>query len=135
MADCRYYLLVVDDQAGVRRMLQEALNDEGYEVVSVASGPEALQKVKQGGIDLVLLDMKMPGMSGLDALREIRRLNPDLPVILMTAYGEYELLGEARTLGVKHYVSKPFDLQEVRYFVRALLADKCPVRSYLEVIG
>ncbi|RKO65603.1 response regulator [Desulfofundulus salinus] len=135
MTSCRYHLLVVDDQAGVRRMLLEAFSDDGYEVELAVSGPEALKKLRNGGIDLVLLDMKMPGMSGLDTLRETRKLNPDIPVIMMTAYGELELLGEAKKLGVRHYVSKPFDLQEVRYLVRALLADRRPARRYLGVIG
>ncbi|MGB9802486.1 response regulator [Desulfofundulus sp.] len=130
-----YHLLVVDDQAGVRRMLLEAFSGEGYEVDLAVSGAEALEKLAQGGIDLVLLDMKMPGMSGLDTLREIRRINQDVPVIVMTAYGDLELLGEVKKLGVRHYVSKPFDLQEVRYLVRALLADRRPVRRYLGVIG
>ncbi len=135
MSSCRYHLLVVDDQAGVRRMLLEAFSDDGFEVELAVSGTEALQKIRNGGIDLVLLDMKMPGMSGLDTLREIRKLNPDLPVIMMTAYGELELVAEARNLGIRHYVSKPFDLQEVRYLARALLADKRPARRYLGVIG
>ncbi|MQL53097.1 response regulator [Desulfofundulus thermobenzoicus] len=128
-------LLVVDDQAGVRRLLFEALVDEGMHVELAASGPEALQKIKKNAVDLVLLDMRMPGMSGLDVLRELRKLNPDLPVIMMTAYGELDLVAEAKRQGVRHYLNKPFDLQEVRYLVKALLPEKQSAGLYMEEIG
>lgn len=116
-----YDLLVVDDQAGVRRFLAEAFSDEGYRVEVACSGREAVTKAHARRPSLVLLDIKMPGMNGLETLEELKKIAPDIPVILMTAYGELDTMKEARKRGVKHYVNKPFDLSEVRCLVKELL--------------
>lgn len=129
------HLLVVDDQSGVRRLLFEAFTDDGLNVETAASGSEALQKIKNGNIHLVLLDIKMPGMSGLDTLRGLRKLDPDMPVIMLTAYSELDMVAEAKKLGVRHYVTKPFDLNEVRYLVKALLSEERLLGVLLEEIG
>jgi len=130
-----YDLLVVDDQSGVRRLLYEAFSDDGLQVALAAGGREAVQLVESSRVSLVLLDMKMPGMSGLEVLQEIRRIAPSLPVIMMTAYGELDVVAEAKKMGVRHYVTKPFDLQEVRYLVRALLAEAPAHSGYVAEIG
>ena len=70
---------------------------------------------------LILLDIKMPGMSGLETLEELQRINPEIQVVMMTAYGELDILVETRSRGVQHYINKPFDLDEVRYLVKGLL--------------
>jgi len=117
-------ILVVDDQLGVRRLLFEAFQEEGYQVDMAGSGLEAVERVKQGMPDLILMGMKMPGMNGLEALREIKALNPEAVVIMMTAYGELEIVTEARSLGVKEYITKPFDINELRGLVRKVLEER-----------
>ncbi len=114
-------LLVVDDQMGVRRLLFEAFSEEGYEVELAGSGREALDKVRMILPDLILMDMKMPGMNGLETLHEIKKVNDSVPVIMMTAYGELEIVAEAMKLGVKEYVTKPFDINELRGLVKKTL--------------
>ncbi|SHE97657.1 response regulator [Desulforamulus putei] len=116
-------VLIVDDQMGVRRLLFEALADEGYIVKMAGGGLEALKILSGTQPSLVLLDMKMPGMNGIETLQEIRRLYGQLPVVMMTAYGDMEIIDQTKSLGVKDYLSKPFDLEEVRVLVRAILAE------------
>ncbi|OAT79754.1 response regulator [Desulfotomaculum copahuensis] len=135
MSEIVYDLLVVDDQAGVRRLLYEAFSDDGLQVAMASSGAEAVQKVSASRVSLVLLDMKMPGMNGLETLQELRKVDAGLPVVMMTAYGELDLMAEARKLGIRHYVTKPFDLQEVRYLVKALLVESRPRDKYVVETG
>lgn len=129
-----YNLLIVDDQAGVRRLLFEAFSDEGYNVDMAANGSEAVQKVSANVPSLILLDIKMPGMNGLETLQELRKICPDVLVVMMTAYGELEVMAETKKLGVQHYINKPFDLNEVRYLVKALLSEVTPGK-FLKEIG
>lgn len=114
-------ILVVDDKAGVRRLICEALLDDGYLVEQASNGAEAIQKIKQKRYKLVLLDVKMPGMNGLETLHELRKIDRHVPVAMMTAYGELELVEEARNNGVRHHISKPFDLNELRALVRGII--------------
>lgn len=117
-------ILVVDDQVGVRRLLFEALTDEGYNVQMAAGGAEALAILSRATPSLILLDIKMPGMTGFETLQEIRRLYGDLPVAMMTAYGEVEILNQTKELGVTQYVNKPFDLDDVRTLTKAMVAKR-----------
>jgi two-component system response regulator (stage 0 sporulation protein F) len=114
-------ILVVDDQLGVRRLMQEAFQGEGYTVHTAANGREALAKLDESQPGLILLDMKMPGMNGLETLREIKKRNPEQVVIMMTAYEELEVVAEAIKLGVKEYVTKPCDINELKVLVAEAL--------------
>lgn len=114
-------LLVVDDQMGVRRLLFEAFKEEGYAIDLAASGYEAVEKVKAAIPDIILMDMKMPGMNGLETLHEIKKIQDDILVIMMTAYGELEIVAEAMKLGIKEYVTKPFDINELRGLVKKVI--------------
>ncbi len=116
-----YDLLIVDDQAGVRLFLAEAFSEEGYHVEVACSGGEAVRKASDSRPSLVLLDIKMPGMNGLETLEELRKIAPGVPVVMMTAYGELDIVTEAKKRGVKHYINKPFDLSEIRCLVKELL--------------
>ena len=120
-------VLVVDDEAPVRLVLTRLLEAEGYEVVHAGGGEQALAIVSQGGIDTVLLDVMMPGMSGLDVCRRIRadgRLTYT-PVVFVTAANDREFRREAREAGADDFLSKPFDeielLARVRNTVRVKL--------------
>jgi two-component system response regulator (stage 0 sporulation protein F) len=116
-----YDILVVDDKAGVRRLICEALLDDGYLVEQASNGAEAIRKVKQKKYGVILLDVKMPGMNGMETLNEIRKIDRNVPVVMMTAYGELEIMEEAQNKGVKHQISKPFDLNELRALVKGIL--------------
>lgn len=115
-------VLVVDDQPGLRRLLCEALADVCPCVLAAAGGREALVMVERHRPAVVLLDLKMPGLDGVDTLRLLRERYPDLVVVVMTAYSELETLKNIKELGVSHYLTKPFDIHEVRYLVKGLLA-------------
>ncbi|MBX5436129.1 MAG: response regulator [Alicyclobacillaceae bacterium] len=114
-------VLVVDDQFGIRMLLQEALGKEGHQVFQAPNGPAALDIIRRENPDLILLDMKIPGMDGLEILRNIRKLNVDVKVIMMTAYGELDLIQEAMELGALAHFTKPFDIDELRQVVNAHL--------------
>lgn len=116
-------ILIVDDQVGVRRLLFEALADAGYLVKMVGGGAEALKILSQESPAMILLDMKMPLMTGYETLQEIRKQFEQLPVVMMTAYGDMEIIDQTRGLGVKHYLNKPFDLEEVRSLVKTILTE------------
>ncbi|MEI5988512.1 response regulator [bacterium BFN5] len=103
-------ILIVDDQPGIRRLLMEVLTEEGYAVITASNGYEGLQKAKEIEPALILMDMKMPGMDGIETLRELRKVGQAGNVIMMTAYGELELVNQARELGAYAYITKPFDI-------------------------
>ena len=114
-------ILIVDDQFGIRVLLQEVLQREGYAIFQAPNGPSALELVRTENPDLVLLDMKIPGMDGLEILRNIRKLELDTKVIMMTAYGELDLIQEAMEMGALAHFTKPFDIDELRQAVNAQL--------------
>ncbi|GAB6179298.1 response regulator [Desulfotomaculum defluvii] len=116
-------ILIVDDQVGVRRLLFETLADEGYIVKMAGGGLEALKILTQDLPSLVLLDMKMPVMTGFETLQEIRKQFGQIPVVMMTAYGDMEIIDQTKNLGVKHYLNKPFDLDDVRILVNKILTE------------
>lgn len=116
-------ILIIDDQMGIRMLLTELLRREGYETYQAANGKEAIALLAANAFHLILLDMKIPGMNGIEILREIRQREPGVPVMMMTAYGELEMVEEAKKLGVVHYFAKPFDVEEIRREVNKALAD------------
>ena len=83
-------ILLVDDEEGIQMLYREELEDDGYEVISAYTGEEGLQKFKEESPDLVILDIQMPGMNGIETLRQMKMNNPQLPVILSSAYSEYK---------------------------------------------
>lgn len=130
-------LLVVDDQKGVRRLLYEVFCQEGYRVELAANGREAVEKVQKNNPLVVLLDVRMPGLDGLEILKKIRRrCKYSIEVVLMTAHEEMDIIREAKKMGVNHYIFKPFDIKEIRYLVRTLLVEvKTEIMDpYLETV-
>lgn len=110
----RKKVLVVDDQVGIRVLLVEVFSTEGYETYQASNGKAALQIVREKRPDLVLLDMKIPGMDGLEILKQIREFDPSIKVIMMTAYGELAMIRKATDLGALIHFTKPFDIDELR---------------------
>ncbi|TQR21147.1 response regulator [Psychrobacillus vulpis] len=115
------HILIVDDQLGIRMLLKEVFSQEGYKVSLASNGQEALDIASKESIDGVLLDMKIPGMDGIQILKYLKEKFPALPVMMMTAYGELNIIQEAKDLGASLYFTKPFDIFEVRDSVSNLL--------------
>jgi len=107
-------VLIVDDQNGIRILLMEVFSSEGYMTFQAPNGKIALEIVRAESPDLVLLDMKIPGMDGLEILKHIKEANPEIKVIMMTAYGELDMIKEATELGALMHFTKPFDIDEIR---------------------
>ena len=107
-------ILVVDDEAPVRDMIKKGLSQMGgYHVEVAKNGLEAIEKIEKDVFDLVLTDLKMPEMDGLELLKTLKGIRPEVMVILMTAYGSIETAVEAMRLGANDYITKPIDLNEL----------------------
>ncbi|MDR3559963.1 MAG: response regulator [Negativicutes bacterium] len=126
MATIKPIVLVIDDQPGIRRLLIEVLSEEGYSVVDAANGYDGLQKAKEHHPDLILMDMKMPGMDGIETLKELKALGIGDRVIMMTAYGELDLVTEAKDIGAADYITKPFDIIALCQMIARNLVDEKP---------
>ncbi len=111
-------VLIVDDEKNYPLILSAVLQEEGYEVLTANSGPDALDILHHSDVDLVLTDMKMPGMDGIELMENVKRFNPLIPVIMMTAYGTVEKAVEAMQKGAYNYILKPFDNDNLVIFVR-----------------
>ncbi len=111
-------LLIVDDQYGIRILLNEVFQKEGYQTFQAANGYQALDIVEKHSPDLVLLDMKIPGMDGIEILKRLKAIDSSIQVIIMTAYGELDMIQESKDLGAITHFAKPFDIDEIRDAVR-----------------
>lgn len=115
-------ILVVDDQYGIRLLLKEVFSKENLNISQASNGNQALEVIQQEKPDLILLDMKMPGMDGIELLRRLRQMGLSAKVIMMTAYGELDMVTEASKLGALAHFTKPFDIEELRDEVLKQLA-------------
>ena len=120
----RTQVLVVEDDAAMRELIHEALTDEGYKVDLAPGGRSGIDRVKAGGVDLVITDVKMPDLDGLDALREIRTCEPTPHVIVITAFGSIETAIKAVKLGAHDYITKPFDIDALTLAVGKALDER-----------
>ena len=107
-------ILVVDDDERVRSLLSETLEEKGRRVFTAASGSDALAVVTSTHVNLVLLDLAMPGMDGVETFRQIRRTQPDLPVVIITAYPDSDLMARAMEIGPFTILQKPVDIHQLR---------------------
>jgi two-component system NtrC family response regulator len=110
-------ILIVDDEKNYTLILAAILEDEGFETLTANSGSEALATLSESDVDLVLTDMKMPAMDGIDLLERIKQADADLPVIMMTAHGSVEKAVEAMQKGAYNYILKPFDNERLVLYV------------------
>ena len=113
MTGDRIRILVVDDEDTVRDLLQRSLEGAGYDVVAAANGEEALYEMSQREVEVVLLDVKMPGMSGLEVLGKLTTDWPDICVIMATAVADVQTAVETMKLGADDYITKPFNLDDL----------------------
>ncbi|HHY96061.1 MAG TPA: response regulator [Firmicutes bacterium] len=115
-------ILVVDDEKNIRVTIQQCLVEAGYEVELAVSGEHALQKLEAGTYDLVLLDIKLPDLDGIEVLRRLKHRWPEHAVVMITAFGTIETAVQAMKLGAVDYLQKPFTPDEIRNVVKTVLA-------------
>ena len=106
-------ILIIEDGKSQREMLRDFLRGEGYDVSEAENGQKALEKVRKDYFDLLLLDYKMPEMNGLEVLKQVKGINPEIDVIMMTAYGTVEMAVNAMKSGAADYITKPIELDEL----------------------
>lgn len=117
-------ILVVDDEPNLRRVLSAQLARDGYEVLTAEDGAAGLELLREHHFDLVITDLRMPGVDGMELLRQALAMDPELPVVMITAHGAVDTAVEALKLGAFDYVTKPFDQAEVRTIVKKALATR-----------
>ncbi|MHB8174727.1 MAG: sigma-54-dependent transcriptional regulator [Nitrospirota bacterium] len=115
------YILVVDDEENAREGLSKILSKEGYRVETAANGKEAIDNLKDQRYDLVITDMRMPLMDGFEVLREIKKMDENIGVIMITAYGEVESYLEAMNMGAFEYINKPVRVNELKRVISKVL--------------
>jgi len=114
-------ILIVDDDDNHRLMLKATLSADGYQIFEAADGDEAVRKVEQNFFDLIMLDLKMENMGGIEALKRIKQISPAIPVLIMTAYASIQTAVEALKLGAFDYLLKPLDMDQVRHTLEKTL--------------
>jgi DNA-binding response OmpR family regulator len=114
-------VLIVDDEKNIRLTLSQALEVLEVETDTAANGEEALAKLKEREFGLILLDLKMPGMDGMEVLRRVSEIRPDIRIIIITAYGTVESAVEAMRLGAIDFIQKPFSAEEIRDLVSLVM--------------
>ncbi len=116
-------ILIADDEPNMIWALKKALSKEEYEIISADNGEEAVDSLIEDP-DLIIMDLKMPKMNGLEALRKIKEINPKIPVIMITAHGTTDTAVEAMKIGALDYISKPFDIDELKVVIKKALEYK-----------
>jgi two-component system NtrC family response regulator len=114
-------VLIVDDEKNYLVVLEALLGREGYETITSVNAGNVIQLLKESDLDLIITDMKMPGMSGMELLDEAKRIDPDIPVIIMTAFGTIEMAVEAMKKGAYDYITKPFQNEELMLTIKKAL--------------
>jgi two-component system, NtrC family, response regulator PilR len=114
-------IVVLDDETAIQRLLKVILEGEGYEVLTTDDGNVALEKIRQQPVDLIIQDLRMPKMDGLTFLRLVKERHPDIPSIVVTAFGTFDTATEAMRLGAYTHLTKPFDTEEMRQTVSRAL--------------
>jgi len=113
-----YRILIIDDDLAVREALRGYLEDRGYLVEAASDGPSGLEIIKAKGFDVIVLDIKMPGMNGLEVLRILKQWDPETMVIIMTGYASLETAIQAIREGAYDYITKPFRLEEISITIK-----------------
>lgn len=117
----KYSILIVDDEENVCKLLEKVFLKEGYIVQKAYNGEEALNVIDSTQVDIVITDIKMPGMSGMELLKKIRSIDVSIKVIMITAFATVETAVEALKIGASDYITKPFDLEDVLFSVKKII--------------
>jgi len=118
------HILVVDSQPDMRDALADVLKDEGYRVTVAENGYAALERVKAISFSIVIIDIKMPGLSGMEFIRKLRETDPKLIIIIMTGYSSIETAVEAVRAGVYDYITKPFQAEEMLLAIKRAVKEQ-----------
>jgi DNA-binding NtrC family response regulator len=129
MSNQKTRILVVDDEEIVRESLGGWLEKDGYTVASAPDGRSAVERLKEGGWNVLLVDLKMPGMDGLQVLEESRKLQPDAAAVIMTAYATVDTAVQAMKMGAYDYLVKPFDPEELTLLMQKIVAQQALLRE------
>ncbi len=122
-------MLVVEDGQSQREMLRDFLEQEGHSIEEAENGERAIEKVQNGHFDLILLDYKMPGMDGMEVLKRVKRINPEIDIVMMTAYGTIETAVDTMKAGAVDYITKPVDLDELLILIDRISERKTLIRE------
>ncbi|TFG37853.1 MAG: sigma-54-dependent Fis family transcriptional regulator, partial [Syntrophobacterales bacterium] len=122
-------MLVVEDGQSQREMLRDFLEQEGHVIEEAENGDVAIKKVLDGHFDFILLDYKMPGMDGMEVLRKVKGINPEIDIVMMTAYGTIETAVDAMKAGAVDYITKPVDLDELLILIDRISERRTLIRE------
>jgi DNA-binding NtrC family response regulator len=117
------HILLVDDDAWIRDSMSICLSCEGCRVTTAASAQQGLAALRKGGIDILICDFQLPDRDGLDLLQEAKGIAPQMPMILITAFGSRQLYAQAAAIGVDIFIDKPFNSQTIEHAMARLLED------------
>ncbi len=117
-------VMIIEDDEEMRSLLRDFFEEEGFETDSVDNGVDALEKLSGDHFDLVITDIRMPGLTGLDILPTIRKLSPEIPIIVMTAYGSDDVRHRSLERGATIYLEKPIHLSRLRTVIREMVSRK-----------
>lgn len=116
--------MIIEDDEAMRSLLEDFFEEEGFETDSASNGADALRILSKDHLDLIITDIRMPGLTGLDILPRLRRLKPEIPIIVMTAYGSEEVRLEALERGATTYLEKPIHLSQLRTLIHEMVSTK-----------
>ena len=119
-----YNILIIDDEAAQRDILTGYMKKKGYKIFSAPSGKEGIEVAKKNSVDIILSDFKMPDLSGLDVLEQVKKINPEISFVIVTAFGTVENAVKAMRLGAFDYISKPVDLDELDLMIERIIEHK-----------
>lgn len=117
-------ILIVDDEEIMRSFLLDVFVDEGYELDSASNGEEALEKISRNFYQLIITDIRMPGVDGTEVLKKAKEVNPQTEVIIITGYASPQIKQKCQRLGAAYYIAKPFQINQIRALVNKLVRGK-----------
>jgi CheY-like chemotaxis protein len=122
MNNCEKRILIVEDDEEMRALLKDMIEEEGYKTDSVNNGSEAFRRLVHESFDLIITDIRMPGLTGLDILPGIKKLHPEAPVIVITAFGSEEIQRKAFEKGANAYLEKPIHFKKLRILIHDMFS-------------
>jgi len=122
MNNSKKRILIVEDDEEMRALLRDVIEEEGHETDSVNNGSEAFRKLVKQSFDLIITDIRMPGLTGLDILPGMRKLHPEVPIVVITAFGSEEIQRKALERGANAYLEKPIHFQKLRNLIQDMFS-------------
>jgi DNA-binding NtrC family response regulator len=117
-------ILIIEDDDEMRSLLKDFVEEEGFEADSVEKGISAFKKLMTESFDLIITDIRMPGYSGLDILPELKRLQPEIPIVVITAFGSEEVYRKALSRGANAYLEKPIHFHKLKELIYDIISSK-----------